>query len=288
MSDVKWSHALFAVVAGAAFACIPLSCTSPNDSFCPSLMSESCDDGIDNDCDGLVDYDDLDDCRIVCGEDCPPRCDADGDGALAQGCGGNDCNDHSDTVYPGHPEICTDGLDNNCDGIVDSQDVKCQNTCDAAGPVSIEVGLEGVDTVLACSSFCGPPGAGWGLFDAAGHLLPFKANCGDVLCDSCQESPCPGMACQMPQVRSISSPLRFQWDGKVMEQSTCGAGTICAQRGCAPPGGYTAKVCAYVAKPGLVVEETCDEWDVVCTEIGFDYPTATVIRGKLVVPLHRQ
>ncbi len=54
--------------------------------------------------------------------------DNDGDGfygplpgtqAGAPGSCGNDCNDSNASVYPGAPEIC-DGLDNNCDGIVDN------------------------------------------------------------------------------------------------------------------------------------------------------------------------
>lgn len=45
--------------------------------------------------------------------------DRDGDGVtLAAG----DCDDTDDTVYPGAPEICSDGLDNDCDGFADFGD----------------------------------------------------------------------------------------------------------------------------------------------------------------------
>ena len=68
---------------------------------------EVCDDGVDNDCDGLVDCEDTEDCMV----------DADGDGYYAPPCG-DDCDDGDAGVYPGAPEIC-DGIDNNCDGVID-------------------------------------------------------------------------------------------------------------------------------------------------------------------------
>ena len=34
-------------------------------------------------------------------------------------CPGNDCDDTSETVYPGAPEVCLDGIDQDCDTIVD-------------------------------------------------------------------------------------------------------------------------------------------------------------------------
>ena len=53
--------------------------------------------------------------------------DNDGDGFSE--CGG-DCNDGNASVYPGAPEVC-DGLDNNCDGVIDN----------GAGPPSRTVGV---------------------------------------------------------------------------------------------------------------------------------------------------
>jgi len=42
--------------------------------------------------------------------------DADGDGFQDVNCGGTDCNDNNDTIYPGAPDQCGDGVDQNCDG----------------------------------------------------------------------------------------------------------------------------------------------------------------------------
>jgi hypothetical protein len=46
-------------------------------------------------------------------EPCP---DLDGDGVADAQCGGLDCNDSDASVYPGAPEICRDGIDQNCSG----------------------------------------------------------------------------------------------------------------------------------------------------------------------------
>ena len=104
-------------------------------------------DGMDNDCDGVVPADELDedgDGISICGGDCddtvsdsfpgaPELCDgidndcdgalpddeADGDGDGYLGCAdgptGGDCDDEDDSVHPGADEGC-DGADTDCDG----------------------------------------------------------------------------------------------------------------------------------------------------------------------------
>ena len=81
--------------------------------------AEDCDNGLDDDLDGIVDCGD-DDCWTE-----PLCCDLDGDGIFALDCLGTDCNDEDATVYSGAPEDGGDGsnngdgIDNDCDGLID-------------------------------------------------------------------------------------------------------------------------------------------------------------------------
>lgn len=58
--------------------------------------------------------------------------DADGDGYVDQGCGGDDCDDSLAAVHPGAREgppadpSCGDGTDNDCDGLTDQAELACQ------------------------------------------------------------------------------------------------------------------------------------------------------------------
>jgi hypothetical protein len=85
---------------------------------------EDCGNGLDDDCDGLVDND----------------ADADGDGVRS--CEG-DCDDGDATVFPGAGELC-DGLDNDCDGRVDDGRDEdgdgipvCGGDCDDRDPLTL-------------------------------------------------------------------------------------------------------------------------------------------------------
>ena len=77
---------------------------------------EVCTDGKDNDCDGYLDMDD---------PDCGGCWDVDGDGYDEQWCGGSDCDDSDPDVNPGAEEDCENGIDDDCDGLADSEDPEC-------------------------------------------------------------------------------------------------------------------------------------------------------------------
>ena len=86
--------------------------------------AEICEDGIDQDCDGI-------DPGCVCDTD------ADSDGYITIECeGGTDCNDADGDIHPGAAEICEDGIDQNCDG-VDPACV-CDTDLDGDGYISDE------------------------------------------------------------------------------------------------------------------------------------------------------
>lgn len=92
----------------------------------------TCSDGIDNDCDGLTDCNDLacqsPDLAATC---YLPFCDLDGDGVISTACGGTDCDDTNGNVFLGHDEVC-DALDNDCNGIIDDADLDGDQDIDAA------------------------------------------------------------------------------------------------------------------------------------------------------------
>ncbi len=84
--------------------------------------AENCTDGVDNNCNNLVDAQDPNalNCPIVC-------IDVDGDTYATNGgeCGAVDCDDNDVTVNPGAFEICDDGIDNDCNNQFDCDDNAC-------------------------------------------------------------------------------------------------------------------------------------------------------------------
>lgn len=118
----------------------PIDCDDENDAIYPGA-DDATGDGIDADCDGL-DGDDPgpDDTGSTPPEGADtgapwvdedsggadPYADADRDGYS----GDEDCNDADASAYPGAPEICDDGIDNDCDGRVDGKDSDCGSSDD--------------------------------------------------------------------------------------------------------------------------------------------------------------
>jgi len=85
---------------------------------CASFETD-CSDGYDNDGDGLIDCQDPD-CRV----------DADHDGHYVPPCG-DDCNDYRANVHPGLVENCRNGVDDDCNGLVDCADPDCHDASKA-------------------------------------------------------------------------------------------------------------------------------------------------------------
>ena len=74
--------------------------------------------------------------------------DADGDGhpAISAGCGGDDCNDADDGIFPGAVEGCGTTMDLNCDGMTSSMPTWYAD-CDRDGYAA-----SGASSVMACSA----------------------------------------------------------------------------------------------------------------------------------------
>jgi len=151
-------------ISSCANDCDPNAACTPTESG----TEVTCDDGNDNDCDGLTDASDPD-CQVCIPDETPEQscfdgndndCDtqidcadtADCDGAVGSptGCGVGACastgnltcsgGSQTDTCTPGTPGIegpvgdttCGDGIDNDCDGLTDAGDPDCQQQADCS------------------------------------------------------------------------------------------------------------------------------------------------------------
>lgn len=113
-------------------------------------------------------------------------CCADSDQDGVSVCAG-DCDDGNALIYPGFPEFCDDGLDNDCDGLVDCDDPDCAN----GGPPCAQCGDGVVEGAESCDDGNNDVGDGCSsdcLIEAGYECLPGSpsvcgvlSTCGDSL-----------------------------------------------------------------------------------------------------------
>ncbi len=145
-------------------------CNDNNASIRPGA-TEICGDNIDQDCSGM----DL---------TCPPNptCtddDNDGFSAMTQGldCGPVDCNDNDPAINPGAAERCSDGVDNNCDGLTDGMDTVA---CPAPStPTCTDADMDGFFAEMGCNTMVDCNDNDRMIFPGATEL------CGDSMDNDC-------------------------------------------------------------------------------------------------------
>ncbi len=168
-------------------------CNEMND-MVNSGMAELCTNTVDNDCDGLP---------TLLDPDCASVVDRDGDGYCPMGRDTNrdrdcidsgevtsdvDCDDTQITVYPGNRENCADGLDNDCNGMVDTGDPMCTSDTDADMDGFCPIGRD-----LNGNGHCNDPGeldAGIDCDDTNASVNPLQTE----LCTDGLDNDCNGVA----------------------------------------------------------------------------------------------
>ena len=146
--------------------------------------------------------------RASASDNCTPTCtDNDGDGYYVQsGCGTGgavDCNDGNSNIKPTMPENCADGIDNNCDGMIDAQDPGCNPPAPSPAPCPDPA------NPTPCGSGCYPAGAV--CCDATGGACAAGSQCcgtgcmpaGYVCCAPVGHCP-PGNTCDYENKSCIS------------------------------------------------------------------------------------
>jgi hypothetical protein len=181
-----------------------VDCNDNNASINPGA-TEDCSDGIDNDCDNLIDT--FDPNAVGC------QVDNDGDGYDST----VDCNDNNASINPGATEDCTDGIDNDCDNLVDLQDPSAEGCPLACTDNDLDTyNIEGGECGTAdCNDFDAGvnPASPENCTDGIDNDCDNKTDCDDSACVG--DSACLADFCiDYNDRRSCKSDPRCNWNGK--------------------------------------------------------------------------
>jgi hypothetical protein len=128
--------------------------------------------------------------------------DEDGDGFSGSICvTGDDCNDARADINPGMPEVCDNGLDDNCDGLSDCDDPWCNGVGECGGCSSYET---------SCS-------------DRMDNDCDGRTDCADPECFATRDCPC------RTYEADCSNAVDDDCDGKVdCNDSECSSSSFCS------------------------------------------------------------
>jgi hypothetical protein len=132
-------------------------CSSKNDGSEGCAAAQEVCDGRDNNCNGLVDENDVCATSYYCDSDSDGSIGKDVDGTcslfncIPAGCSrtpGNDCSDTDPAVNPAHAEVPCNGIDDNCDGQIDEPGCNDDPTCKELFPGVNDAAADRVNVVF--------------------------------------------------------------------------------------------------------------------------------------------
>ena len=217
------------------------NCDGEVDEGCECYCDEQCDDynvcTVDQCVDGSCVFSNAEDGTVcddgnsstvndVCSVGvCVGQTDNDGDGY-----GNDDCDDSNPNINPGAEENCGDGIDNNCNGLIDCEDPACSEFSSCVPPTPV------------------PTGGGGGGF--VGAITGPTTECGNDLCEYKEDcSTCPEDCLKKGEICCD----KVAYTGNCCVDADCGAGFECD----------ISKICVsipVIIPSGCEENWTCTDW----------------------------